>query len=67
MAIDNAEKRKCIVGIDCGLGVTPNASPDVQWRQEAGHGYCGIAPLTISFDRWKRRRNKLIGSFRRGF
>ncbi len=47
MAIDSAEKRKSIAGILTGfmpVAVTPNASKDVEWRQEAGWGYPGIAP-----------------------
>ena len=46
MAIDSAEKRKSAVGISLyasGPGVTPNASPDQEWRQEAGYSYSGIA------------------------
>lgn len=46
MAIDNAEKRKSasqtLTGLS-GPGVTPNASPDAEWRQQAGWGYSGIA------------------------
>ena len=66
MAIDNAEKRKCVAGIPfwpMSPSVTPNASKDQEWRQEAGHGYCGIladspAAVTQSLSRglydWKR-------------
>jgi hypothetical protein len=45
MAIDSAERRKSLVGIITSMspGVTPNASQDVEWRQEAGWGYPGIA------------------------
>ena len=45
MAIDTAEKRKSASGIQVSLvvGVTPNASQDAEWRQEAGWGYPGIA------------------------
>lgn len=45
MAIDSAEKRRAISGIHspaAGPGVTPNASKDQEWRQEAGYGYPGI-------------------------
>lgn len=44
MAIDSAEKRKSISGIQhfMMVGVTPNATLDQEWRQEAGHGYPGI-------------------------
>lgn len=45
MAIDSAEKRKSLVAVGfypAGPGVTPNASPDQEWRQEAGYGYPGI-------------------------
>jgi hypothetical protein len=46
MAIDSAEKRRSIAHIArrwSGAGVTPNASQDAEWRQEAGRGYPGIA------------------------
>lgn len=45
MAIDSAEKRKSLAGIITSMppGVTPNASKDAEWRQEAGWGYPGIA------------------------
>ena len=46
MAIDTAEKRKCLSGVHlypAGPGVTPNASWDAEWRQEAGYSYSGIA------------------------
>ncbi len=42
MAIDTAEKRRCVAGIPLGTGVTPNAVKDQEWRQEVGWGYCGI-------------------------
>jgi hypothetical protein len=45
MAIDSAEKRKSISGIGMYFtapGVTPNASKDMEWRQEASWGYSGI-------------------------
>lgn len=44
MAIDSAEKRKSLAGIlpFLPVGVTPNASKDQEWRQEAGWGYPGI-------------------------
>ena len=46
MAIDTREKRQSVVGIGfyfSGPSVTPNASPDAEWRQEVGWGYPGIA------------------------
>ncbi len=46
MAIDTAEKRKSAAGVGfwvVGPGVTPNASRDAEWRQQAGWGYSGIA------------------------
>lgn len=46
MAIDTDEKRKAVAGIPFGLGVTPNASKDVEWRQQVGYSYSGIAPDT---------------------
>ncbi len=45
MAIDNAEKRRSAAGVGfwvVGPGVTPNASKDGEWRQQAGWGYSGI-------------------------
>lgn len=44
MAIDSAEKRKSISGIQTFMvaGVTPNATPDQEWRQESGWSYSGI-------------------------
>jgi len=44
MAIDSREKRQSISGISVyfNLGVTPNASKDQEWRQEAGYGYPGV-------------------------
>jgi len=46
MAIDSAEKRQSISGIQVTLisGVTSNTAQDVEWRQEVGWGYPGIAP-----------------------
>jgi len=49
MAIDTAEKRRAVAQVGFywgGPGVTPNASKDVEWRQEAGWGYSGIAPAS---------------------
>ena len=49
MAIDSAEKRRSLASISLifmGPGVTPNASKDVEWRQEAGFGYPGITPTS---------------------
>ena len=43
MAIDNQEKRKSVVGISTGWGVTPNTSKDAEWRQQVGWTYSGIA------------------------
>lgn len=46
MAIDSAEKRRNVANIPWwagGVGVTPNASKDAEWRQQAGWGYSGIA------------------------
>lgn len=46
MAIDSREKRQSVVAISfypMGPSVTPNASKDQEWRQEAGYSYSGIA------------------------
>lgn len=44
MAIDTAEKRRSVSGIGWLIpGVTPNATPDAEWRQEAGWSYSGIS------------------------
>lgn len=43
MAIDTPEKRRNVAGIPFGPGVTPNATPDAEWRQQVGSGYSGIA------------------------
>lgn len=66
MAIDNAEKRKSASQVSPNLfgpGVTPNASKDVEWRQQAGHGYSGIAPDGVGTFQaaWAIHANKLIG------
>lgn len=44
MAIDSREKRQSLSGIQHFMipGVTPNAAPDQEWRQESGWGYPGI-------------------------
>ena len=47
MAIDTREKRQAVASISfywAGVNVTPNATLDVEWRQEVGWGYPGIAP-----------------------
>lgn len=46
MAIDSAEKRKSASSVAFHIlaSVTPNASKDVQWRQQSGWSYSGIAP-----------------------
>lgn len=66
MAIDTAEKRKAISGIWFSSipGVAPNAGKDVEWRQQSGRGYSGIAPggfvppadLVLWYPRIRRRR-----------
>lgn len=45
MAIDTAAKRKSVSSVGfifAGPGITPDATPDVFWRQTAGYGYGGI-------------------------
>lgn len=67
MAIDSREKRASAVGITSvmSIGLTPNASKDQEWRQEAGWGYPGIlageAEETSSGGLWyKIARNRLV-------
>jgi hypothetical protein len=46
MAIDTAEKRRAVAAFACVFlapGVTPNGSPDAEWRQEALWSYPGIS------------------------
>lgn len=51
MAIDTTEKRRAVSGIG-GVplipGVTPNASKDVGWRQQAGWSYSGVEVVLIA-------------------
>lgn len=53
MSIDTAAKRRSAAGIPflpLGPGVTPDATPGQEWRQQAGWGYSGIlagSPVTI--------------------
>lgn len=45
MAIDTAAKRRNISGLLAGItsvGVTPDSSKPVAWRQQAGWGYSGV-------------------------
>lgn len=45
MAIDSALKRKAVSGVVLPfllVGITPNASEPVAWRQAAGWSYSGI-------------------------
>ena len=47
MAIDSAEKRKSLSGVNYfNPGVTPTAGKDQEWRQEAGYSYSGVLSLT---------------------
>ena len=51
MAIDTASKRKSISGVILPfllVGVTPDATPGVEWRQAAGWSYNGIEPAAPS-------------------
>lgn len=50
MAIDTAEKRRSLSGIQTTLlpGVTPNAGKDQEWRQESGWGYSGILASALT-------------------
>ena len=43
MAIDTRERRQAVASLTyLGPNVTPNATPDQEWRQEVGWGYPGI-------------------------
>lgn len=45
MAIDSREKRQSLANrMPLPPTVTPNASKDKEWRQEAGWGYPGVVP-----------------------
>ncbi len=59
MAIDTAEKRKSISGINLvdGPGVTPNSGKDQEWRQESGYSYSGIAADTPAVGGWHYQRD----------
>lgn len=49
MAIDTAQDRRSVAGVHlqpAGPGVTPDATPGLEWRQEAGYGYSGVAVET---------------------
>ncbi len=51
MAIDDREKRQSVVAISLypiAPSVTPNSSKDVEWRQQSGYGYSGIAAAAPS-------------------
>lgn len=51
MAIDTAAKRRSVGGVaflPLGPGVTPDATPDVFWRQSAAWGYGGIPAGTAA-------------------
>ncbi len=49
MAIDNAEKRRNLAAMHVPIvpGITPNASKDVEWRQQSAYGYSGISPSSV--------------------
>lgn len=45
MAIDSAEKRRSAANVPwspAGVGVTPNASTDAEWRAQVAWTYSGI-------------------------
>lgn len=66
--IDTREKRQCAFGAFGVRGipsVTPNSGKDIEWRQEALFGYCGISAATGggSFQAaWARNRSQILGS-----
>lgn len=46
MALDTAAKRRSAIGVSYHYyspGVTPDATPGVEWRQQSGHGLSSIA------------------------
>ena len=70
MALDTAAKRRSAAAIFVlfAVGVTPDATPGGEWRQQAGWGYSGIAAgeaatevlaagdLTTALSYWMRDR-----------
>src|SRR6056300_253376 len=51
MAIDTAEKRRSAASVMYAgsvPGVTPNASKDAEWRQQAAWSYSGIATTVVA-------------------
>ena len=66
MAIDNREKRQSVIGINyLSVSPTSNASPDKEWRQQAGFGYSGIAAASPGafVVAWAINANRLIGGY----
>ena len=57
MAIDTAEKRRSAASFRRLPGVTPNASKDQEWRQQAARRYSGVLAgeaevIGTLVDRW---------------
>jgi hypothetical protein len=56
MAIDTAEKRRSISGIQLLIpGVTPNAAKDVEWRYESGWNYMGLLAAPAAGNKFRPR------------
>lgn len=56
MAIDTAEKRRSLSGIQYSLipGVTPNSAKDAEWRRESGWSYSAFAAAALTLVRKMR-------------
>lgn len=53
MAIDTAEKRRAVAAFGApigGVGVTPNAARDAEWRQSVAWGYPGVPATTVTLE-----------------
>lgn len=68
MAIDTAAKRRALSGVITGfllVGVTPDVLKPIEWRQNAGWGYSGIAadapaaPVVAAYEvvQWRGETN----------
>ena len=64
MAIDSAEKRKSLSGVNYfNPGVTPTAGKDQEWRQEAGYSYSGILAGAVAVILRRPGKGLLMGVY----